>query len=111
MAMAAFMLSLGGIPPTVGFLGKVYLFGAAVDAGLLGLAVIGILSSVLGAYYYLRVVVYMFMRPAAPDANLPVRHWTTEVALVVSAVAVVGLGLLPGPITGWLSRAGMLFGG
>ena len=111
IAMAVFMLSLGGVPPTVGFLGKVYLFGAAVDAGLLGLAVVGILSSVAGAYYYLRVVVYMFMRPAAADATLPVKHWTTEVALVFSAVAVVGLGLLPGPITAWLSRAGMVFGG
>ena len=111
VAMAAFMLSLGGVPPMVGFLGKVYLFGAAVDAGLLGLAVVGILSSVLGAYYYLRVVVYMFMRPAAPDASLPVRHWTTEVALVLTAVAVVGLGVLPGPISAWFSRAGMMFGG
>ena len=88
-----------------------YLFGAAVDAGLLGLAVVGILSSVLGAYYYLRVVVYMFMRPAAADATLPVRHWTTEVALVVTAVAVVALGVLPGPISAWFSRAGMVFGG
>lgn len=111
IAMAAFMLSLGGVPPTAGFLGKVYLFGAAVDAGLLGLAVVGILSSVAGAYYYLRVVVYMFMRPAAADATLPVKHWTTEVALVFSALAVVGLGLMPGPITAWLSRAGMVFGG
>ncbi len=111
VAMAAFMLSLGGVPPTVGFLGKVYLFSAAVDAGLLGLAVVGILSSVLGAYYYLRVVVYMFMRPAAADATLPVRHWTTELALVITAVAVVGLGVLPGPISAWFSRAGMVFGG
>ncbi len=111
VAMALFMLSLGGVPPTVGFLGKVYLFGAAVDAGLLGLAVVGILSSVLGAYYYLRVVVYMFMRPAPADATLPVRHWTTELALVVSAVAVVALGIAPGPVTAWLSRAGMVFGG
>lgn len=111
VAMAAFMLSLGGVPPTVGFLGKVYLFSAAVDAGMVALAVVGILSSVLGAYYYLRVVVYMFMRPPPADATLPVRHWTTELALVFSAVAVVGLGLMPGPVTAWLSRAGMVFGG
>jgi NADH-quinone oxidoreductase subunit N len=109
-AMGAFMLSLGGVPPTVGFLGKLYLFGAAVDAGLLGLAVVGILSSVAGVYYYLRVVVSMYMRPAPADAPAPFRHWTTELALVASAIAVVVLGVLPGPVTDWFSRLGMVFG-
>lgn len=110
-AMAAFMLSLAGVPPMVGFLGKLYIFSAAVDAGLIWLAVVGVLSSVAGTYYYLRVVVYMFMRPAAADAPATFRHWTTEVALVVSAVATVALGIVPGPIAEWLSRAGMVFGG
>ncbi len=110
-AMAAFMLSLAGIPPTVGFLGKVLIFGAAVDAGLLGLAIVGILASVAGAYYYLRVVVYLYMRPAPADAPAPVRYWMTEVALVTAAVAVVLLGIVPGPVTEWLSRAGLVFGG
>jgi NADH-quinone oxidoreductase subunit N len=110
LAMAAFMLSLGGVPPTVGFLGKLFLFSAAVDAGLLGLAIVGILSSVAGVYFYLRVVVYMFMRPAPADAPAPVRHWTTEFALVASAFGVVALGIIPGPITEWFSRVGMVFG-
>jgi len=110
LAMAMFMLSLGGVPPTVGFLGKLYLFGAAVDAGLLGLAVVGILASVAGVYYYLRVVVYMYMRPAPSDAVAPVKHWTTELALVASAIAVVALGVVPGPVTEWFSRLGMVFG-
>ncbi len=110
LAMAAFMLSLGGVPPTVGFLGKLLLFGAAVEAGLLGLAIVGVLSSVAGVYFYLRVVVYMFMRPAASDAPATARHWTTEFALIASAVAVVWLGIAPGPITEWFSRAGMIFG-
>lgn len=110
-AMAAFMLSLAGVPPTVGFLGKVLLFGAAVNAGLLGLAIVGILASVAGAYYYLRVVVYMYMRPAPADAVPPFQHWMTEVALISAAVGVVALGVIPGPITEWLGRAGMVFGG
>jgi len=110
-AMAAFMLSLAGVPPTVGFLGKLFIFSAAVDAGLIWLAVAGVLASVAGTYYYLRVVVYMFMRPAPVDAPAPFRHWTTEVALVVSAFATVALGIIPGPISEWLSRAGMVFGG
>jgi NADH-quinone oxidoreductase subunit N len=109
--MAIFMFSLAGVPPTVGFLGKLLIFGAAVDAGLIWLAVVGVLASVAGVYYYLRVVVYMFMRPVPSDASVPPRHWTTELALVASALAVVLLGIMPEPITTWLSRAGMVFGG
>jgi NADH-quinone oxidoreductase subunit N len=110
-AMAAFMLSLAGVPPTVGFLGKLLLFGAAVDAGMLGLAVVGILASVVGVYFYLRVVVYMYMRPAPAEATPSFRYWSTELALGLSAVAVVVLGIMPGPITTWFSRLGMVFGG
>ncbi len=110
VAMAAFMLSLAGIPPTVGFMGKLLIFSAAVDAGLLGLAIVGVLASVAGTYYYLRVVVYMFMRPlGAGESTSAFRHWTTETALVCSAVAVVLLGIVPGPLSAWFSRAGMLF--
>ena len=58
------MLSLGGIPPTVGFMGKLLIFRSAVDAGLVGLAIVGVLASAAGVYYYLRVVVYMYMRPS-----------------------------------------------
>ncbi|MBL8950850.1 MAG: NADH-quinone oxidoreductase subunit N [Myxococcaceae bacterium] len=109
LAMTVFMLSLGGVPPTVGFLGKVLLFRAAVDAGLLGLAVVGMLASAAGVYYYLRVVVYMYMRPAPEGALVPERRWTTEVALVASAVATVWFGVLPGPITALLQRSDLLF--
>jgi NADH-quinone oxidoreductase subunit N len=110
VAMAIFMLSLGGIPLTVGFMGKLLLFQSAVDAGLIGLAVVGVLSSAAGIYYYLRVVVYMFMRPPPEGSLTAERHWMTEAALVVSTVAVVGLGILPGQLSMWLSRAGMIFG-
>ena len=110
VAMAAFMLSLGGIPPTVGFMAKLLLFRSAVDAGLVGLAVIGVLASAAGVYYYLRVVVYMFMRPAAEGAAAPERQWTTELALLVSSVAVIGLGVLPGLVTSWLSQVSLLYG-
>lgn len=110
LAMAVFMLSLVGVPPTVGFLGKLFLFSAAIDAGLIGLSIVGVLASVAGVYFYLRVVVYMFMRPAPADAPAPFRHWTTELALVTSAVAVVAFGVMPGPVTEWFSRAGMIFG-
>jgi len=61
LAMTFFMLSLGGIPPTAGFMGKVYLFGAALDQGLVTLVVIGMLNSVISVFYYLRVTVAMYM--------------------------------------------------
>ena len=108
-AMAAFMLSLGGIPPTIGFMSKLLIFQAAVDAGLIGLTIVGVLSSAAGVYYYLRVVVYMFMRPVPEGAQALERNWATELALVASTAAVVVLGIIPGPISGWLAQAGTLF--
>ncbi|MBI3182693.1 MAG: NADH-quinone oxidoreductase subunit N [Myxococcales bacterium] len=110
VAMAAFMLSLGGIPPTVGFISKLLIFRTAVDAGLLGLTVVAVLSSAAGVYYYLRVVVYMFMRPATEGAPPAERQLATEVALWASTAAVVLLGILPGPVTQWLAQAGLMFG-
>ncbi|WNG23949.1 NADH-quinone oxidoreductase subunit N [Cystobacter fuscus] len=107
-AMAAFMLSLAGIPPTVGFIGKLLLFRAAVDVGLVGLTIIAVLSSAAGAYYYLRVVVYMYMRPVPEGAHPLERAWMTELALIISTAAVVLLGILPGPLTEWIAQAGSL---
>lgn len=109
-AMATFMLSLGGVPPTVGFLGKLLLFKVAVDAGMMGLAVVGILASAAGVYYYLRVVVYMYMRPSPENAAMPERHWTSDLALASCALAVVAWGILPGRISTWLDLAGMVMG-
>jgi len=108
-AMAVFMLSLGGIPPMAGFMGKLFIFRAAVDAGLVGLVIVGVLTSAVGAYYYLRVVVYMYMRPAPEAGALPERSFSTELALAISTVAVVVLGLLPGITSTWLSRGGAVF--
>ena len=68
-AMAVFMLSLAGVPGTAGFMAKLYLFRAAIGAQLYGLALVGILTSILGAYYYLRVIVYMYMKPAEGDED------------------------------------------
>jgi len=61
LAMTVFMISLGGIPPTAGFMGKVYVFGAALEAGLVPLVVIGVLNSVVSVFYYLRITVAMYM--------------------------------------------------
>jgi NADH-quinone oxidoreductase subunit N len=97
LAFSLFLLSLAGIPPTAGFFGKWFVFKAAVDAGLYWLAVLGFMNSVIGAYYYLRVLVYMYMREPAAGAPVavPMRSGYVAAALVVSAVLVLALGLTP----------------
>jgi NADH-quinone oxidoreductase subunit N len=97
LAFSVFLLSLAGIPPTAGFFGKWLVFRAAIDEGLYVVAVLGFLNSVIGAYYYLRVLVYMYMREPAAGAPVavPMRSGYVAAALVVSAVLVFVLGLAP----------------
>jgi NADH-quinone oxidoreductase subunit N len=96
-AMAVFLFSLAGVPPTAGFVAKLYLFQAAVGAQLYGLAVVGVLTSVLGAYYYLRVIVYMYMRPAEGETETLSTAGTT-LALGAAVAVVVVLGLVAEPV-------------
>lgn len=97
-AMALAMLSLTGVPPTVGFVGKFYIFSAAIQAGYLDLAIIGLLASVVSAFYYLRVIVVMYMhepsREAAETAHEPVGT-ANSLALLVSSVMIILLGIFP----------------
>jgi NADH-quinone oxidoreductase subunit N len=86
IAMLIFMLSLGGIPPTAGFLGKMWIFGAAIDAGYVWLAVIGVLNSALSLYYYVRIVVLMWI--SEPEGEpVPFRISPALAAVLVVAVA------------------------
>jgi NADH-quinone oxidoreductase subunit N len=98
LAFSVFLLSLAGLPPTAGFFGKLYVFRAAMDAELYTLAVIGLLNSLIGAYYYIRVMVYMYMREPAPGAPLavPMKSAFVASALVIAAVLVLALGIAPG---------------
>ena len=102
VAMTVFMLSFAGFPPTVGFVGKFYLFRTAIEAGFVDLAVIGVLASLVSVYYYLRVVVYMFMRPGEPEAR---REGWLALTWGVMAVAVMALGLFAAPIFRWATQA------
>jgi NADH-quinone oxidoreductase subunit N len=104
LAMSVFMLSLIGVPPTLGFLGKFVVFGSAVSAGLIGLAVLGVLTSLVSAYYYLRVVIFMYMRPG--EVELRREGWLSA-AIAATALATFLLGLLPGPLLELAARAGM----
>ncbi|MCZ6904670.1 MAG: NADH-quinone oxidoreductase subunit N [Acidobacteria bacterium] len=94
--LAIFMLSLTGIPLTAGFFGKFYLFSAAVNSGLIGLTILGMLNSAVSVYYYLRVVVMMYMREGprpAPTESIP---WALGAALALSVLGTLYLGILPG---------------
>lgn len=92
LCMLVFMLSFTGVPLTLGFWGKFYLFSAAVQAGYASLALVGLLTSLLSAYYYLRVVVIMFMRPGEPVVR---RETALSIVVLVAALAVVGLAFAP----------------
>ena len=98
IAMAILMLSLTGIPPTVGFFAKLYILLATVEADLGWLAVILVLNAALAAFYYLRVVVYMYMRDPEPDPAPLERSPFGTIALALSVAGVVILGIFPGAI-------------
>jgi NADH-quinone oxidoreductase subunit N len=109
-AMAVLLLSLTGIPPTVGFFAKLYVLLATVNANLGWLAVAIALNAALAAFYYLRVIVYMYMRDPEADPAPIDRHPFVNTALALSVAGVVLLGLFPEPILGILrDSAGALF--
>jgi NADH-quinone oxidoreductase subunit N len=95
-AMAVFMFSLAGVPPTAGFMGKLYVFSAAVQAGYIGLAIIGVANSVVSAFYYLRLTVVMYMSAAQGE---PVPGQRPAPALRLAVLVAIGgtllLGLFP----------------
>ncbi len=103
-AMAIFMVSLAGIPPTAGFFGKFYIFGAVIKAGEIGLAVIGVLASVISVYYYLRVVYYMYMRPAVAERPVYLSGFIV-IGVGLAAIAMLAFGIYPTVIMDWLPQA------
>ncbi len=97
LAMLLFMLSLGGIPPTAGFMGKFWLFSAAIESGYVWLAVIGVLNSAVSLYYYIRIVVYMMLKNE-PTGSEPRQSPALAVALGVAVAATLLLGVYPQPL-------------
>ncbi|MBN1964227.1 MAG: NADH-quinone oxidoreductase subunit N, partial [Anaerolineae bacterium] len=95
LLMAFFMFSLTGIPLTAGFVGKWYVFWSAINAGLGGLAVIGVLTAVVGAFYYLRIVVLMFLQDGDADTAMKPLPGSLWAALTVSALGTLIFGVLP----------------
>jgi len=95
MVLAIALFSMAGIPPTVGFMGKFYIFESVVRAGLIPLAICGVINSLLSVYYYLRVIVVMYMKPATEE-SYDGRNWETVFTAVVLVLLVLFLGVWPG---------------
>jgi NADH-quinone oxidoreductase subunit N len=100
--MAVFMLSFTGIPPTLGFMGKFYLFRTVIEGGYMGLALIGVFTSLISAYYYLRVIVIMYMKDGEPDAR---KEFWVRFTAAAAAVLVVVLSLAAEPLLTLASKA------
>jgi NADH-quinone oxidoreductase subunit N len=103
--MTIFLLSLGGFPPFGGFIAKWYVFTAAIEAGYSWLAIIGVLTSVVSVFFYLRIVVMMYMTPAAGPMSLPAVPRVAGAALVASAVIIFYLGILPTQVMTWAAAS------
>ena len=95
--LAFSMVSLLGLPPTVGFMGKLYIFSAAIKSDLTWLALVGVLNSAVSAYYYLRVIRVMYMSEPEKDTKITVGY-APQVALYVTSFGILILGILPGPL-------------
>ncbi len=95
--MLLFMFSLTGIPPTAGFIGKFYLFKAAVGAGYTWLAIVTVIFSAISAYFYLRVVIYMYMHEPEGEAVSLSGSPSLGLALLISALLVLFIGIYPSP--------------
>jgi len=103
------LVSLTGIPPTAGFIAKVYVFNAAVQANLVWLAVVGVLNSVVAAYYYLRVVMNMYTAEPASEERIQPGYYL-GLAMVVAVVGLLAVGLFPSPLLEASEAAAGVFG-
>jgi NADH-quinone oxidoreductase subunit N len=104
--MAIFMASLIGLPLTAGFFGKFYIFKSAIDAELYWLTALGLLTSAVAAFYYLRVIVAMYIKPVAENApELAVPRPSLQAVLFLSAALTIGFGVFPGWLLDWATRS------
>lgn len=100
-----FMFSMAGIPPTAGFVGKFYIFTGVIQSGYLSLAIIGVLNSAISAYYYLRVLVYMFFKEYEGGVSPTTVTPSTAVGIIISGMGVLFLGTLPAFLFNGISKA------
>jgi len=103
--LGLFMLAMGGIPLTAGFVGKAAVFRAAIDADYLWLVIVGLVAAVGGLFFYLRVIVLMYMQPADADATNPRPTTAVGFAIAVAAAVTIVAGVLPWPLLDWVRDA------
>jgi NADH-quinone oxidoreductase subunit N len=103
--MTIFLLSLGGFPPLGGFVAKWYVFSAAIAAGETTLAIIGVLTSVVSVFFYLRIVVMMYMTTVEHSVQVPPVPRMAGAALILSALGIFYLGLLPARVLAWAAQS------
>ncbi len=100
------LISLAGIPLTGGFMGKLYLFSAVVQRGYIGLAIIGVLNSVVSVFYYFRIMIYMYMKEPGEAALEPETiSWPVRAIMALGAIGVLFLGIFPAPILELAARS------
>lgn len=98
VALMVCMFSLSGLPPTAGFIGKFFIFKTAVDTGHTTLALVGIITSIVSVYYYLRVVYYLYMKDAPEADMVPVGSVFATSALAIAVIGIVFIGVNPTPL-------------
>jgi NADH-quinone oxidoreductase subunit N len=103
--MTIFLLSLGGFPPMAGFIAKWYVFSSAIKAGYTGLAIVGVLTSVVSVFFYLRIVMMMYMTPSDAPPQFPAIPRIAGAALVASAILIFYLGILPTQVLDWAAAS------
>lgn len=103
--MAIFLFSLAGLPPFAGFIGKWYVFKAALDAGLYGLAVVGVINSVISLFYYVRLAKFMFIDEKQGDMAVANHHWRLTTVIGGFAVLTVFFGIYFQPIVDWVKTS------
>ena len=108
IAMLVFMLSLGGIPPTAGFMGKIWIFGAAIDQGFIALAIIGVVNSAISLFYYIRVVVFMWIKDEVMGSEIAIEP-AMATALGITLVGSILFGVYPQPIFEQAQAAASVF--
>jgi len=110
-AMALFMFALAGMPPTAGFVGKFYIFSAAVQGGFIWLTILGVMNSLISMYYYLRITVLMYMKPAEAELGPVTFSPGLTAVLAATSVGVMLIGIFPGAFYDLAMNAVKIFPG
>jgi NADH-quinone oxidoreductase subunit N len=110
VAMAIFLISLTGLPPTAGFIGKLYLFAALINAKLIWLAIVGVLNSVIALYYYVRIIRNLFLRDSVGSVEPIAFSFSQSLLLTVMLIPTLVLGLYFGPLVEFAQYSVTMFG-